>query len=161
MAGRSWEFNREPQTRLAVKLPRGAHAPISARVRHAPVRRYEMTVISDVWPTKSKSERRALRKERPSISDDEDPRVSEDRALFWKARAQRFHVDCHFPALVTKQLLPSWRTVTEDEEDAKVSHPRQLHTVHTIAEALSRTTLSHNAKQRAKCETDLSTCWCP
>ena len=162
MSGRSWDFNREPQTRLAVQLPRGSRVPISARVRHAPVRRYEMTVISDVWPTKSRSERRALQKEKPSGKaglEDEDSATSEDRAHFWMARAQRFHVGCHFPALVTKQLLPSWRTFAEDDpEPPRVSHPRQ---VHAIAEALSKPTVSHNAKQRSKCETDLSTSWCP
>ena len=119
-----------------------------------------MTVISDVWPTKTRSERRALQKEKPyGRGEEEDPVTSEDRAHFWMARAQRFQVGSHFPALVTKQLLPSWRTFAEEEEDTvKVPHARHLH---AIAEALSKPTVSHNAKQRAKCEKDLSTSWLP
>ncbi|CAE7212030.1 unnamed protein product [Symbiodinium sp. CCMP2456] len=166
MTGRTWQFNREPQTRLAVQLPRGSRMSISDRVQKAPVRRYEMTVISDVWPTKSKSERRALRREKPASREEEDRMPTEDRAHFWKARAERFHVDSHFPALVTKQLLPSWRSFTEDDREengriAPMSNARSSHLPDAIAEALSKPTVSYNAKQRAKLETDMSPCWCP
>lgn len=68
---------------LAVELPKGARR-----------RRYEVTVVTDVWP---------LRRPREAVA----AAVEAESGAFWRERARRFHLDAHFPALVTEQLL--WR----------------------------------------------------
>lgn len=41
----------------------------------------------------------------------------ETKECFWRQRARRFHVDAHFPALVSQQLLPGWHAISPEDED--------------------------------------------
>ena len=53
----------------------------------------------------------------------------ETKECFWRQRARRFHVDAHFPALVSQQLLPGWHAISaeyEDEYDTRQQPPAGL-----------------------------------
>ncbi|CAK9036744.1 Retrovirus-related Pol polyprotein from transposon TNT 1-94, partial [Durusdinium trenchii] len=101
---------QDPCESLAVELPKGLRG--FAPIRRSVCRRYNVTVVSNAWPLKKKLDKAATwHKVSPHDADE-----AENRA-FWRDRARRFHVDAHFPVLVTEQLLPGWHAFRPDDEE--------------------------------------------
>ena len=78
--------------------------------------------------------------------------VTETREGFWKQRAKRFHVDAHFPALVTRQLLPVWDSISPDDEDEDARQPPPDY--FGFSQTLLKSTASCDAKFQKKDQMD-------
>lgn len=129
-------WTRDPCESLVVNLP----------CRHSGrgQRRYNVSVVSDVWPSKTtRFARRAAKRAQTATEGDET------KECFWRQRAKRFQVDAHFPALVSQELLPGWHAMSpedEDEYDTRQQSPGYL----GFSETLLKTTASCNAKFQKK-----------
>jgi len=165
-------FGRElpqKQTTWEVTLPKGIKAPLTARAAGAcgEPRKYDVTVTPNVWPKTQNDEHSADEElEQDVASLDARTGIRDERSIFRKERARRFHISCHFPALVSPRLVPHWKPVSKKLEAASlavlppaaVQNSLTLST-QTSANNLLKPTISYRAKHRSKIEEYPRTPW--
>lgn len=131
---------RDPCESLVVNLPSQRRSG-----RRGQLRRYNVMVVSDVWPSKTtRFARKAAKRAETAAESDET------KECFWRQRARRFHVDAHFPALVSQQLLPGWHAISPEDEDEYDTRQQPPAGYFGFSQTLFKTTASCNAKFQKK-----------
>lgn len=165
-------FGRElPQSQktLEVTLPKGIKAPLTARAAGAYVkpRKYGVTVTPHAGPKTHNDEYLGdddLGNEAESV--EVGANIRDERSVFRKERARRFHISCHFPALVSPRIVPHWKPVAKKLEAASqavlqtaTSHHSLPLSPQTSSNNLLKPTISYHAKHRSKIEEQPKTPW--